>query len=173
MKEQILSFEQTDDLQSLRDKIARGKAERLVLIWPALTKPVRRRLDFELLRRWAAMAGSELILVSTDREVHRLAARVGIPCYLSLKETALHGLADNDRDLGGGFAVAQAHERPPAPLRITFSDKLPPAIRIGVFASAILSLTVLFLLLVPSVKIHAVFPGREIKSLQTPQFFPM
>ncbi|HEY5117873.1 MAG TPA: baseplate J/gp47 family protein [Anaerolineales bacterium] len=163
MKEQILSLEPTDNLQSLRDKITRVQAGRLILLWPTLTEPINRRLDFVLLRRWAAMAGSELILVSADPEVHRLTAQTGIPCYLSLKETALYGLSPHDRDLSGGFTFRKTQTRPPAPLRINFSDRHSPAVRIGVFVSAILSLIVLFLLLIPSVKIHAVFPSRAIE----------
>jgi hypothetical protein len=163
MKEQILSLEPTDDLQLLRDKITRVQAGRLILLWPALTEPINRRLDFALLRRWAAMAGSELILVSADPEVHRLAAQTGIPCYPSLKETALYGLSPHDRDFSRGFTVRQKQARPPAPLRINFSDRHSPAVRIGVFASAILSLLVLFLLLVPTAQINAVFPSRAIE----------
>ncbi|MGD0173548.1 MAG: baseplate J/gp47 family protein [Anaerolineales bacterium] len=163
MKEQILSLEPTDDLQSLRDKITRVQAGRLILLWPALTEPINRRLDFALLCRWAAMAGSELILVSADPEVHRLAAQTGIPCYLSLKETALYGLSSHDRDLSGGLSVRQTQARPPAPLRINFSDRHSPAVRMGVFDAAILSLMLLFLLLLPSAKIHAVFPSRAIE----------
>jgi hypothetical protein len=163
MKEQILSLEPTDDLQSLRDKITRVQAGRLILLWSALSEPINRRLDFALLRRWAAMAGSELILVSADPEVHRLATQTGIPCYLSLKETALYGLSPHNRDFIGGFAVRKIQALRPAPLRINFSDRYPPAVRIGVFASAILSLMILFLLLIPSVKIHAIFPSRAIE----------
>jgi hypothetical protein len=163
MKEQILSLEYTDDLQSLRDKITRGQAGRLVLLWPALTEPINRRLDFVLLRRWAATAGSDLILVSADSEVHRLAAQAGIPCYQNLKETALHGISNRGREMETGFSPRSPLRRPPAPIRSKYQVRLPPAFRIGLFSLAILSLSTLFLLLIPSAQIRAVFPSRTIE----------
>ncbi len=162
MKEQILSLEPTDDLQSLRDKITRGQAGRLVLIWPALAEPIRRRLDFTLLRRWAAMAGSNLILVSADSEVRRLAAQAGIPCFHDLKETALRGFSDRDRDKAAAFPVRRRLRRWSDFARPKSAVSLPPALRIGLFGLAIFSLAVLFLLLIPSARIHAVFTSPII-----------
>jgi hypothetical protein len=163
MKEQILSLEPTDDLQSLRDKITRVQAERLVLLWPALAEPINNRLDFSLLRRWAATAGSELILVSADGEVRRLARQAGIPCYPSLKETALHGLSPRDQKKVGVLFSQRPPSRPPVPRKENFTDKLPPAVRACIFASAIFALAMLFLLLIPSAKIHVIFPSRAIE----------
>jgi hypothetical protein len=163
MKEQILSLEPTDDLQSLRDKITRGQAGRLVLLWPALTEPINRRLDFALLRRWAVMSGSELMVVSADSEVRRLAAQAGIPCYLNLKETALHGISDRGREKAAGVPPSGPHSRPLVPIRAKFFGKLPLAIRIALFSSAIFSLVILFLLLIPSAQIQATFSSRSIE----------
>jgi hypothetical protein len=164
MKEQILSLEHTDDLQSLRDKITRVQAGRLVLLWPALAEPVKRRLDFALIRRWASMAGSELVIVSADSEVHRLARQAGIPCHSSLRESALAGLSVRGSDTPGGFTIRPGHPRPPAPSRIQHWRELPPALRIGLFSAAILSLAVLFLLLVPSARLRVIFPTRQLEA---------
>jgi hypothetical protein len=166
MKEQILSLEPTDDLQSLRDKITRGQAGRLVLLWPALAEPIRRRLDFTLLRRWAAMAGSNLILVSTDSEVHRLAAQAGIPCFLNLKETALHGLSNRNRDKATESPSRRTLRRRSDFARSKLAGPVPPALRIGLFGLAILSLVILFLLLIPSARIHAIFTSRIVSISQ-------
>jgi hypothetical protein len=166
MKEQILSLEPTDDLQTLRDKITCGQAGRLVLLWPALSEPINRRLDFALLRRWAAMAGSDLILVSGDSEVHRLALQTGIPCYLDLKETALHGVSNRGREKAAGSIPRPPPNRPPVPGTGKISRKLPPILQIGLFSAAILSLAILFLLLIPSAHIHAVFPSHSITAVK-------
>jgi hypothetical protein len=164
MKEQILSLESTDDLQSLRDKITRAQAGRLVLIWPALAEPINRRLDFELLRRWTAMAGSELILVSADREVHRIAAQAGIPCHRNLKETALHGLSRAEKETAAVYSKRPIRPRPPAPGRENFSNALSPQARMGIFSTTILLLVILFLLLIPSARLRVIFPTRAVES---------
>jgi hypothetical protein len=160
MKEQILSLEHTDDLQSLRDKINRIQAGRLVLLWPALAEPVNRRLDFALIRRWATMAGSELVIVSTDPEVRRLARQSGIPCHPTLKESALAGLSVRSSDSLSGFAIRPSNSRLPGPRRTPPWRELPPALRIGLFGAAISSLVFLFLLLIPSAHLRVVFPTR-------------
>jgi hypothetical protein len=164
MKEQIFSLEHIDDLQSLRDKITRVQAGRLVLLWPALAESIHRRLDFALLQRWAAAAGSELVIVSVDLEVHRLARQTGIPCYSSLKEYALSGLSIRGSDAPKRFTAHPPHPRPFTQPRIQPWRELPPALRIGLFSTAILSLMVLFLLLIPSARLRLIFPTRRIET---------
>ena len=164
MKEQILSLEHTDDLQSLRDKINRVQAGRLVLLWPALAEPINRRLDFALIRRWATMVGSELVIVSADPEVRRLSRQTGIPCHSTLKESALAALSVHGFDFPRGFTIRPPNSRPPAPRRIQQWRELPPALRIGLFSAAIFSLVALFLLLIPSVRLRVVFPTREFEA---------
>jgi hypothetical protein len=164
MKEQILVLESTDDLHTVRDKIARAQAGRLVLMWNALEQPLRRRLDLLLMKRWAATAGAELAIVSADDEVRRLARHAGIPCHKNLTESALAGLSgssDTSRSI-------QTFHRGRAPARIPARPGRPrpinPALRIGLFSAAVLSFAAVLLLLLPSARIHAVFPSRTVEA---------
>jgi hypothetical protein len=164
MKEQILALESTDDLHTVRDKIARAQAGRLVLMWSALEQPLRRRLDLVLMRRWSAMAGSELVIVSTDEDVRRLARQAGIPCHPNLTASALAGLStrsirpDSERPLRHAHPLPKTTPRPGRP------RPFPPALRIGLFLAAILSIAAVFLLLVPSVQVFVKFPSRMVEA---------
>lgn len=84
MKDQILSVEPHDDLASLRDKILRTQAERILLL-PA-SSPILRRLDLALCARWADAVGASLCLVSSQVNLTRAASLAGIASYLTLDE---------------------------------------------------------------------------------------
>ena len=164
MKEQILTLESTDDLHSLRDKIARTQAGRLVLMWPALEEPLSRRLDLELMERWAAAGGSELVIVSADPAVRRLARQAGVPSYPTLTASALAGLSTrppNPKDV----PLRRAGRRRPAVAPIKIRRRPPvPAVRIGAFAAAVFSIASVFLLLLPSARLRVVFPSRSLEA---------
>ncbi len=161
MKEQILTLERTDDLHSMRDKIARAQAGRLVLLWGALEEPLTRRLDMILMSRWAAMAGSELVVVSADEEVLRLARSSGIPCHPSLTASALAGLSTQS----AAMVKMDWPRRPTRPRVVPHRNgrrPLPPPLRIGLFLAAVLSIVAVFVLLLPSARVRAVFPSRTV-----------
>ena len=163
MKEQILVLEPSDDLHTMRDKIARAQAGRLVLMWNALEQPLRRRLDLVLMKRWASMAGSELAIVSADVEVRRLARRTGIPCHPNLPASARTGLSPRSAP-GHSLLPNRPARRPSAAFPRTRSSKpLPPALRIGLFWAAIFASAAAFLLLMPSATLSVVFPSRTVE----------
>jgi hypothetical protein len=162
MKEQILTLEHTDDLHSLRDKIARAQAGRLVLLWPVLEKPLTRRLDLVLMGRWAAMAGSELVIVSSDEAVCRLARSAGIPCHPNLAASALAGLSTRSGTTKGYTSLRRLRRPRIAAPRNGRHRPIPQPLRVGIFSAAVLSLTAVFLLLLPSARVRAVFPTRLV-----------
>jgi len=164
MKEQLLVLDPTDDLHTVRDKIARAQAGRLVLIWDALEQPLRRRLDLILMKRWAAMAGSELAIVSTDEEIRRLARRTGMPCHPNLTASALAGLSAHPSHPVSEQPFRRAHPLPKTPPHPGRPRPIPPAFRIGLFLAAIFSIAAVFLLLLPSVRVHARFPSRPVEA---------
>jgi len=164
MKEQILALESTDDLHTVRDKIARAQAGRLVVIWSALEQPLRRRLDLVLMKRWAAMAGAELAIVSTDGEIRRLAHRTGISCYPNLTASALAGLSTRFSPVQRENSYQRIRRSPSLLQPGRRSRPIPPALRIGLFSAAILSIAVVFLLLLPSARVHVKFPSRKLES---------
>ncbi len=84
MKDQIITVEPHDDLASLRDKILRTQAER-ILILPATSSSLR-RLDLALCTRWAAAVGASLCLVSSDAYLARAASLAGMASFLTLDE---------------------------------------------------------------------------------------
>jgi hypothetical protein len=165
MKEQILTLERTDDLSSLRDKIMRAQAGRLILVWGALDEPFTRRLDMVLLGRWAALAGSELTVISTDGNVRRLARAAGIQCFPNLTRAALAGLSAKSRPP----AKPELRFRRPFPARppAARGRELPPAARIAIFGAAVFSIASVFLLLIPSARVRAVFPSRTVSASRT------
>jgi hypothetical protein len=84
VKDQILTVEPHDDLASLRDKILRTQAERILLL-PA-SSPNLRRLDLALCARWADAVGASLCLVSSEVNLTRTASQAGIASYPTLDE---------------------------------------------------------------------------------------
>jgi hypothetical protein len=164
MKEQILVLEATDDLHSLRDKIARAQADRLVLLWPVLAKPVSRRLDLVLMTRWAAAAGSELAVVSADESVRRLARAAGVPSYPNLTASALAGLSPRPPAGERLPSLSAGRHPPPGPPPEGRRRPLPPVLRIGFFCAAVLSIASVFLLLLPSARLRVVFPSRKLEA---------
>jgi hypothetical protein len=163
MKEQILTLERTDDLSSLRDKIMRAQAGRLFLIWEAFDEPLTRRLDMVLLDRWAALAGSELTVISADDRVRRLAQNAGIRCFPTLARAALAGLSPNPRTSPTKTQLRfrrPVAARPPA----ARGRALPPAARIAVFGAAVCSIAAVFLLLIPSARIRVAFAARAVSA---------
>ena len=84
MKDQIITVEPHDDLASLRDKILRTQAERILFL-PASPSSLR-RLDLALCKRWAAAVGASLCLVSSDAYLARAASQAGIASFPTLDE---------------------------------------------------------------------------------------
>jgi hypothetical protein len=162
MKEQILTLEPTDDLHSLRDKIARVQAERLILMWPARTHSVSRRLDLELMKRWAFLNGSELVVISADGAVRSLARQSGVPCFPSLRESALAGISvrPSPAERPPEFPVRRRPAPVPPPRR--GRRPLPSILRIGCFPGAVLALPTVFLLLLPTARLQVVFPSHPV-----------
>jgi hypothetical protein len=166
MKEQILALEHTDDLHSLRDKIARAQARRLVLLWGALEEPLTRRLDLVLMKRWAAMAGSDLAIVSGDEAVRSLARSAGVPCHPNLTASALAALSPRPEEPNKFDSHRRPRRRPAIPPpRTDRPRRVPPPLRIGLFSTAIFSVALVFLLLIPSARVKAVFPSRAIEAV--------
>ncbi len=89
MKDQIITVEPHDDLASLRDKILRTQAERILFL-PASASSLR-RLDLALCTRWAAAVGASLCLVSSDAYLARAATLAGITSFPTLDEALAVG----------------------------------------------------------------------------------
>jgi hypothetical protein len=166
VKEQILTLERTDDLHSLRDKILRTQANRLLLVWPAPAESLDRKLDLMLMRRWAGMVGADLVLVGADPPVRTLAAHAGIPCYPDLTAAALAAISARKQPSSRPFAFQAARRRPPLP-KPPSRKHLPLRLQVPVFLAALLFPGIAALITVPTAKIHAAFPIRTVAASVT------
>lgn len=125
MKLQIIELDPHDDHVSARDKLARVKADRVLLVWPRRGRVLQRRLDLVLLHRKASQRGLQLGLLSHDPQVRDHAARLGIPLFDALDE-----LPENR------WRKAREPERPEPRSREAAEDSggrpQPPPVRAGV-----------------------------------------
>lgn len=85
MKTQILQLERYDDLISACDKLKWAKADRILLIWPARTKILNRKLDLLILKRQSIAQGAQLALVTRDHKIRSLAHQQGIPTFSTIR----------------------------------------------------------------------------------------
>ncbi len=169
MKTQIVQLQGHDDVISIRDKLAWAKAPRILLAWPRRGQVDVRPLDLVLLRRNAATLGTELGLVTRDREIRAAAHRLGIPVFKTSSE-AQH----TDWPVAESLALRRRRPRldlralraalPPAEL-LPFTE-LPEA-RFALFAAAVLSVLAIMLVFVPSADVK-LDPPLQTQSLVLP-----
>ncbi|MEZ0396887.1 MAG: baseplate J/gp47 family protein [Anaerolineales bacterium] len=156
MKTHIIHLDEQDDVVSARDKMTWGRAARLLLVYPRRGRILWRTFDLRLLQRQAASQGASLALVTRSAEVRRAAASLGIPVFRSEAEAQRYHWPQPRRGprfkrLGPrpDFRLWRASlEWPAAPWRNH------PAVRLGVFAAAVLAILFLLILLVPSAEIR-------------------
>lgn len=109
MKTHILSLEPHDDFTSVRDKMAWGKAGRILLVWPEKDgRILHRRLDLVLLKRRAAELGAQLACVSGDPDVRFHARQLEIPVFRSTAEAQSSRWVQRRREAVDLPAEAQA-----------------------------------------------------------------
>jgi hypothetical protein len=159
VKEQILTLEPSDDPHSVRDKIARAQAGRLLLAWPSLESPPLRRIDLALIRRWAAMAGAEIAVVSPDRNARRLAKLAGLDGYPNLTSAALASLKTRPPTRKKPPQLRPRAAPPPARHP---SPPLHIGIRILIFFTALAMPLLALGMGIPAAVIRVSFPTRTV-----------
>jgi len=85
MAEQIVYLKPEDDRASIRDRLARVEAQRVLLVLPPADEPIQDRLDLILLQRQAGLLGVELGLVTTNVAIVVEARALGIPAFPSVQ----------------------------------------------------------------------------------------
>jgi hypothetical protein len=166
VKEQIISLDANDDLNSLRDKLVRAQSARILLRWPSAHSALNRRLDVELARRWARTAGSEIVIVSSDSAVQALAASARVPWFADEAAAAIASprmlrrfdppppLRPAHRSFGSG---------PLAPPSLSdWSSRWPAGLRVVVGLLAVFSVVLIPLLGFPAAEVRAEFPARQV-----------
>ncbi len=170
MKIQIIQLERYDDVISTRDKLAWAKTARVLLVWPRSARILSRHLDLVILQRTSASLGTQLGLVTKDREVRYHARQIGIPVFSSISKaqrgTWRRGLA---------LLHPELRKRPRPDLRALQSAVKGgwPAwlqnawFRLGVFTAGILAVLVLVLSFIPSAGVIIV-PQTQLQQMTLP-----
>lgn len=134
-----------------------SQTPRVLLVWPEKGKVLRARLDLILLERYCSAHGSQLALLTTDREVIFQAGEAGIPVFQSRKEAQFQPWGKSFREFRRQDLDKYAREKSPiipiereSPLS---QKKLPRWTRISFFSLGILSILSLVAFLLPSAEI--------------------
>jgi len=97
---QILHLEKDDDIDVIREKVARAQARQVLLVVPHGSQAFKSPLDFRLLRRQAQQLAWEIALVSNHPVTRDLAAQEGVRVYGSIwrgKQSRRWSLRRRDR----------------------------------------------------------------------------
>jgi len=173
MKTQIIQLEPHDDYISVRDRMEWGQTTRVLLVWPLRGKILTRKLDLLLLKRHAESLGSQLALVTRDRDVRYHADRLGIPVFQSVRKAEQSRWLRARRKRRARPRLSRMGRTPRVraeleELRLAAYPPPPawlnrPATRITFFTLGVLSMLLVAALFIPGAKIHAI---PEVRSDQ-------
>ncbi len=79
-----IHLEAADSVVAVRERLARLRGRRVLLVWPANGALFRRKLDLVLIQREAYRRAIQLALVSQDNAVIAQAAELNISCFPSI-----------------------------------------------------------------------------------------
>lgn len=170
MKVQIVHLDEHDDRNSILDRIGWVQAPRLVLVWPAKGTPVREHLDLALIQRKAEARGCALGLVTHDPDIRQAAKVLSIPLFESPEVMPERIWRRRPRRSAAPERSASALRSRPdlAPPPRTASHSLSPpgrAIRIILFAVALLSLLTALIVALPTADV-ILDPVRQTQSME-------
>jgi len=83
--EQILELHEHEDVHSIRDRLEFAESDRVLLVVPPYSDVLRKRVDLQLVQRFAQMRQLEIALVTRDLDRRALAAELEIPTFLSVE----------------------------------------------------------------------------------------
>lgn len=171
MKTQIIHLEAHDDTLSVRDKMDWAQTPRVLLIWPEKEKVLRARLDLILLERYCSSHGSQLAILTTDKEVIYQAGEAGIPVFQYRRDAQLQPWGKSFRQFRRQeiqkYAADNLPEEPFERKESTPRKKLPLWARITLFAMGVFSVLSLAAFLLPSADI-SVRPQIRQQSMLIP-----
>jgi len=171
MRTQIILLERHDDVVSARDKMAWGKAGRILLVWPERGRILTRVLDLVLLVRHCTALGAELGIVTKDHLVRDNARKLRLPCFASVEHAR--------RGRWRRVTLTWHPERNPGPHSNLRGNKPArtvspaaawmtlPGSRLAVFLTGLLAVFALCGFLLPGARIDFVLPRVE-QSIRLP-----
>ncbi len=86
MKTYTLYLEDYDDVDSVKDKMGWGRADRILLILPARGENLGSKLDLTLLKRQSQNLGIILGIVARNRDIQDRARALNIPVFRSVRQ---------------------------------------------------------------------------------------
>ncbi|MGD0610035.1 MAG: baseplate J/gp47 family protein [Anaerolineales bacterium] len=169
MKSQVIQLDSHDDVISIRDKMSWAKTPRVLLVFPRRSRILTRPLDLRLIKRHADGLGIQLALVSRSTEVRQAAEELKIPVFRNSSIAQRSAWPEREK---GSPAFRRG---PPPDLPRMRQEAFPaegrwrnlPALRLGLFSLAVLTVLGLLLLFVPSATID-LKPTKRTQSLTLP-----
>ncbi|RPI29894.1 MAG: hypothetical protein EHM70_15280 [Chloroflexota bacterium] len=167
MKTHIIQLDPHDDFISVRDKIGWRQATRIVLVWPSHEPVLNRRLDLELLLRHSARQGTQMAIVTGDRDVRLIARQLKIPVFKTLRQ------AQSARWRGGRPRRIRLERNEPRPDYYALREQLRPpgpawaaskGVRQGFYAISALVLLTLVAVFLPGAAI-TLTPKNQIQEI--------
>lgn len=83
--EQILELHAHEDVHSIRDRLEFAESDRVLLVIPPDGDVLRRRVDLQLIQRFAQTQRLDIALVTSDLDRRGLAAELGIPVFFTVE----------------------------------------------------------------------------------------
>lgn len=83
--EQILELHEHEDVHSIRDRLEFAGSSRVLLVIPPFGEVLKRRLDLQLIQRFAQEKRLEIALVTRDLDRRTLARELGLPVFFSVE----------------------------------------------------------------------------------------
>lgn len=169
MKSQVIQLDSHDDVISIRDKMSWAKTPRVLLVFPRHSRILTRPLDLRLIQRHANGLGMQLALVSRSTEVRQAAEELEIPVFrnTTIAQRSAWPEWEKRSTVLRRAPVPDLHQmrREAFPLESQWRNL--PALRLGLFSLAVLTVLGLLLLFVPSATID-LKPATQIQSLTLP-----
>jgi len=82
--EQILELHEHEDIHSIRDRLEFAQSDRVLLVIPPYSDVLKRRVDLNLIQRFAFEKKIEIGLVTLDPDVRAVAAELGVPAFFTV-----------------------------------------------------------------------------------------
>jgi hypothetical protein len=156
MKTHIIQLERDDNVISIIDKIAWGKAKRVLLVFPAQGGLIIHRMDLQRILRAAQKMSFSLGLVSRKREVGSIAKELGIPIFGSIREAQgkswhIHSKPRMSSELKS-IRGLRSEDLKVNIVESSWRSKI--AIRLGSFGMGVLAVFAIIFIFLPSARIQ-------------------
>jgi hypothetical protein len=157
MKTHIIHLDQDDNVVSITDKIAWGKAQRVLLIYPPSLDLKLQKIDFLLILRSAKKKGFSLALVSRVKNVKELAGELNIPVFRSIKNAQRRNWASSD-----SVIIDRSARQSSTDLRQIGLDAKPKGskwkeqtgFRLFFFSMGVMAVLLISIIFIPSAVVH-------------------